>query len=121
MGKGDGDGKLNGKEGNTATDDGQKELDNTFKDKDGKWNGKGIKITVADDCWNEEPNTIGWSIHHVPVVVVEGNGDAKTDGGTIAHELIHALTATEHSDDPNNVMYPTDEGGTFRDCRPRMR
>jgi hypothetical protein len=108
---GNNDGNLTEKEGDTARKDGQKELDKTFKDKDGKWTGKGIKVTVADDSWVEDPNNIGWSNHQSPVVVVE-SGSADQMGSTLAHELIHALTVPEHSDDPNNVMYPTDEGGT---------
>lgn len=112
---GDNDADLTEEEGSKAQEDGQKELDNTFKGKDGKWDGKGIKITVGDDCWVEEPNTIGWSVHRNPVVVVEGGAEPNSLGGTIAHELIHALTVEDHSDDPNNVMYPTDEGGTLID------
>jgi len=111
---GDKDGDLTEKEGDQALKDGQKEIENTFKDKDGKWDGKGIKITLADDCWVEEPGTIGWAVHRKPVVVVE-SADANSLGITIVHELIHVLTVTDHQDDPNDVMYPTDEGGTSID------
>ncbi len=109
---GDGDGDLTYNEGEQAVRDGQDELRDSLKDKDGNWNGKGIKITVADDCWSESGNTIGWCYHGIPVTVVEPDDDPNTMGGTIAHEVLHILTVSGHSNDPNNVMFPTNEGGT---------
>ncbi len=111
---GDKDGELTEKEGDQALRDGQREIENTFQDEDGNWDGTGLKITLADDCWVEEPGTIGWAVHRKPVVVVE-SADANSVGSTIVHELIHVLTVTDHRDDPNDVMYPTDEGGTLID------
>ncbi len=112
---GDNDGDLTEDEGNTASTDGENELKNTFKKENGDWNGKGIKIVLADDSWTEEPNNVGWSVHHTPVVVVETGHNTQSTGGTIAHELIHVLTVPGHSDDPNNLMYWLDLGQTYID------
>ncbi|MDO8304140.1 MAG: hypothetical protein Q7T18_12970, partial [Sedimentisphaerales bacterium] len=79
-------------EGDEAQKKGQTELGGTFTDPNGKWNGKGVKITVGGDCWVGEPNTIGWSKHRNPVLVVEGGAEPNSLGGTIAHELFHILT-----------------------------
>jgi len=101
---GNGDPNLTEAEGDTAQEDGQKELDKVCGA------GKGIKITVADDCWTEDPNTVGWSVHRNPVIVIEPDADANEMGETITHELLHSLTVTAHSNDVNDVMYPTEAG-----------
>jgi len=115
---GDGNGNLTEAEGKKAQEDGQEELDKTFGA------GEGIKITVADDCWTEAPNNVGWSVHRNPVVVVEPGADANDMGYTIAHELGHALTIdgntpgrdpNGHSSDPNDLMDPNLGGGTRLD------
>ncbi len=101
---GNGDPNLTEAEGDTAQEDGQKELDKVCGA------GKGIKITVADDCWTEDPNTVAWSIHRNPVIIIEPDADANEMGETITHELLHSLTVTAHSNDVNDVMYPTEAG-----------
>jgi len=115
---GDGDGNLTEAEGNTAQEDGRTELNNVFGA------GKGMKITVADDCWIESPNNVGWSVHRSPVVVVEPGADANDMGYAIAHELCHAWTIdgntpgkdpNGHSSDPNDLMDPNLGGGTKLD------
>ncbi|MHC4654947.1 MAG: hypothetical protein ACYS91_08000 [Planctomycetota bacterium] len=106
---GNGDGNLTENEGDRAQKDGQTELDKVAGA------GKGIKITIADDVWTEEPATNGWCIHGNPVVFVETD-DADTMGNVIAHEIIHSLTVSGHSTDSNDVMYPYTPRGT--DVRP---
>ena len=109
---GNGDGNVTYAEGEQAVQDGQQEVQDTCQDKDGNWNGKGVKITVADDCWTQSGNTIGWCYHGIPVMVVEPDADANEMGATIAHELLHILTVSAHSNDVNDLMYPTSAGGT---------
>ncbi|NQT00553.1 MAG: matrixin family metalloprotease [Planctomycetes bacterium] len=101
---GNNDGDLTADEGNTAQGNGETELRNVAGA------GKGIKITIADDVWTEESATNGWSIHRNPVVFAETD-DPNTMGNVIAHEIGHSLTINGHSNDPNNVMYPTTPRG----------
>lgn len=108
MNVGNGDPNLTYVEGNTALRNGQRELDNWMRIL-GYGPRKGIKINVADDVWEEDPGTIGWCVHNIPVIAVE-TGDANTMGNTMAHETIHVLTVAEESEDPNNVMHQTASG-----------
>ena len=105
---GNGDGDLTEDEGDTAQEDGQKELDNVCGA------GKGIKITIADDVWAEDPNTTGWSVHRNPVIFVEPDTDPNARGRTAAHELGHVLTLADTYDinDINDLMYGYVGGGT---------
>lgn len=98
---GNNDGLLGQIEGEKAQRMGQEELAGVVGA------GKGIKITFADDVWTEQPNSIGWAVHRNPVVFVETGGDANEMGITTAHEVVHALTVSGHSADPNDLMYET--------------
>jgi hypothetical protein len=103
---GDGDSLLTRNEGNKAIESGQGELQKTLGA------GKGIKITVADDVWTQNPSTVGWAVHRNPVMFVESDEDPNVMGRTAAHEIIHALTVSEHSEDQNDVMYESETQGT---------
>lgn len=105
---GDGDGDLTEDEGNTAQKEGQKELDKVCGA------GKGIKITIADDVWVEEPNTTGWAVHRNPVIFVEPDTDPNARGRTAAHETCHIFTLYDTFDinDINDLMYGYAGGGT---------
>ncbi len=112
---GDNDGNLTEAEGDQAQQDGESEIENTFQDEDGSWTGKGMKVTLANNTWTEQPNNNGWARHRNPVVFAE-EGDPCV-GNIIAHELVHALTVTDHRNDPNNLMNPTTpRGGEIDPC-----
>lgn len=102
---GNNDADLTEHEGDKAQEAGQTELNNVAGA------GKGIKITVADDVWTERSATNGWSVHRNPVVFVETD-DPNTMGNVTAHEIVHALTVSGHSDDPNDLMYESTPRGT---------
>lgn len=106
---GNNDGDLTEAEGDDAQKDGKKELDNVAGA------GKGLKLTIADNCWVEEPNTVGWAIHRSPVVVVEPDADVEEMAKTIAHEMCHSLTLEHDHYDPNDInllMYGYQGSGT---------
>ena len=56
---GNGDANLTDNEGTNALEEGKKELAKVFGA------GKGIKITIAEDVWTEEPNTDGWTVERL--------------------------------------------------------
>jgi len=104
---GDNNGDLTEDEGDDAQDDGEKEVE----DKCGA--GKGLKLTIADDVWTEEPNAVGWAVHGNPVVFVEPDGDANEMGKTVAHEFAHSLTLDYDLYSPNDInslMYGYTDG-----------
>ncbi|AQT69740.1 hypothetical protein STSP2_02936 [Anaerohalosphaera lusitana] len=106
---GDNDGDLTYAEGEEAQEAGRQELDNTCGA------GKGLKLTIADDCWTEDPTTAGWAIHRNPTVVVEPDADPQKMGRTVAHEFCHALTLDYDkyaAEDANSIMYGYTDGGT---------
>ena len=102
---GNNDADLTENEGDKAQENGQKELNNVLGA------GKGIKLTFADDVWTQQPATNGWSIHRNPVVFVETD-DPNTMGNVTAHEIVHALTISGHSNDSNDLMYESTPRGT---------
>ena len=58
---GDGDNKITvGTEYSEACEKAEAELAKLIKGKNGKWNGKGLKIYVADDHYTEKPTSDGW-------------------------------------------------------------
>ena len=95
---GDGDEILTEDERKEAKEYGQQELANICGA------GKGIKITVADDVWAEEPSVRGWTVLRKPVVFVEPD-DPNTMGNVTAHVIGHSLGIEDHHPDPNNIMY----------------
>ncbi len=110
---GDNNGDLTEDEGDDAQDDGEKEVE----DKCGA--GKGLKLTIADDVWTEEPNTAGWAVHGNPVVFVEPEADANKMGRTVAHEFAHSLTLDYDLYGPNDInslMYGYTDGNTTLDA-----
>lgn len=109
---GNGDGDLTEAEGDGAQEDGQTELEGV------SGAGKGIKITIADDVWTEEPNTTGWSVHRNPVIFVEPDTDPNARGRTAAHEVGHVFTLDDTYDlnDINDLMYGYVGGGTNLDA-----
>lgn len=101
---GNGDGKFTRAERDKAREDGQKELDKTCGA------GKGIKIYVVTSSDAANAGTVGISVHRNPVIIIEPEADVNEMGETIAHELLHSLTVGDHSNDVNDVMYPTTAG-----------
>ncbi|MFC1676920.1 hypothetical protein ACFL3G_07655 [Planctomycetota bacterium] len=104
---GDNDPNLTEDEGDDAQDDGEEEVDETCGA------GKGLKLTIADDVWTEEPNAVGWAVHGNPVVFVEPDADANKMGKTVAHEFAHSLTLDYDLYDPNDsnsLMYGYTDG-----------
>ena len=97
---GNGDANLTDAEGYDALEEGKKELAKVFGA------GKGIKITIAEDVWTEEPNTDGWSVHRNPVLFAETYADPNTMGNVTAHEFGHVFTLQHRENDANNLMYP---------------
>lgn len=85
-----------------------------LQNEDGSWNGKGIKIYVADDCWEERPATRGWAWHHDNCICVEPNVPAEALARALAHEVGHNLTLSDTYDvnDINDLMYGYTDGGT---------
>ncbi len=97
---GNGDANLTDNEGTNALEEGKKELAKVFGA------GKGIKITITEDVWTEEPNTDGWSVHRNPVLFAETYEDPNTMGNVTAHEFGHVFTLQHRENDANNLMYP---------------
>ena len=95
---GDGNGSLDETERKEAKEYGQQELAEICGA------GKGIKITVADDVWEEESGIRGWTVLRKPVVFVEPD-DPNTMGNVTAHVIGHSLGIEDHHPDPNNIMY----------------
>jgi len=95
---GDGDECLIGNERTIAEDYAQQELADICGA------GKGIKITLADDVWGEDPNVRGWCLHGIPLVFVEPD-EPNTMGNVTAHVIGHSLGIKEHHPDLNNIMY----------------
>ncbi|MHC4220970.1 MAG: hypothetical protein ACYST9_01000 [Planctomycetota bacterium] len=100
-------GDLTEAEGDTAQYAGENEVE-------GKCGaGKGLKLTIADDVWTEEPGAVGWAIHGNPVVFVEPDADSNEMGKTVAHEFAHSLTLDYDLYDPNDsnsLMYGYTDG-----------
>lgn len=102
---GNGDANLTDAEGYKAVEEGKKELAKAFGA------GKGLKITIADDTWTEEPNNAGWSIHRNPVIFAGKDADPNLMGNVTAHELGHIFTLEHKEGDANNLMFPTVPNG----------
>ena len=89
---------------------GKKELEKHFNEK-----GKGIKIDIANLIYGNEDYG-GLSFHSgdknatpQPFIILRNSGTTARRGETLAHEVSHVLTVKDHSDDPNNLMFPNAE------------
>ena len=105
----DGSGGLDRVERDQARGSGQETLDSTTGA------GKGVKIDIASDVNEDDPNTNGLSIHRNPVILVEPDADPNVLGWTIAHELGHVFTLDYDLYDPNfqhRLMYGYTDRGT---------
>ncbi len=102
---GDGDEVLTEDERQVAKESGRQELADICGP------GKGIKITVADDVWEEEPDVRGWTVLRKPVVFVEPD-DSSTMGNVMGHVIGHSLGIEDHSPNPDNIMYESIPRGT---------
>jgi len=92
---GNGDNKINEDELFDLEHKGKKELAKVIKDKKGKWTGKGIKIYIADDIWEEKPDKTNWIWRHAQCI-----GAESTINPDLLAELIRRFFNPEKIYDP---------------------
>lgn len=100
---GNNDANLDMGERNEARKKGRQELKDTCE-------GKGMKVYIANQPNSADPNYVGWACHRDNVIFVKPDSDPNLTGATASHEATHALTVKDHSTDPNDLMYPTNDG-----------
>ena len=92
---GNGDNKVNEGELYDLKHKGKKELAKVIKDKKGKWTGKGLKIYIADDIWEEKPDKTNWIWRYAQCI-----GAEKTIDPDLLAELIRRFFNPEKIYDP---------------------
>jgi len=93
---GNGDNKINEDEMWDLRSKGKKELAKVIKDKKGKWTGKGMKIYIADDCWEEKPSKTNWAWKHNQCMGIESGIDPN-----LMSQVIRKYFNPEKIYDPN--------------------
>ena len=122
---GDGNSSLNIKEIEKLETEGKKELAKVIKDKNGKWTGKGLKIYIADDCW-QGTNKMNWAWKENQCVGINKNSDPADLAGIVRKyfnpEKIYDPNYTEkakaeerkEAKDSGNTVNAKTESGKFR-------